>query len=287
MSRTKVFTFALALGIAACGHAAPAPVPPPVAAPAPPPPPPKATFGSFHGSGFGAWLAPDDPFVDATGGFDLFVEFNAGMMAEKDVRELGARFVWACMQNLGMGTTGYWDAFEDMNHFGAIVADVERGVQKSTGRTDAHVRRLGLVGWSAGYAAVQQILRVPKYYDRIGAVVLLDGLHTGFQKRPDGTPTKEPELRTIGPILRFAEDATRGTKVFVFTHSAIVPPDYASTTDVAEAMIRRFGATRDGDSASVGDFHVLAHGGQSQKDHVDNLHLLAPVLTRWVLDRWR
>ena len=24
-----------------------------------------------------------------------------------------------------------------------------------------------------------------------------------------------------------------------------------------------------------------------QKDHVDNLHLLAPVLTRWVLDRWR
>ena len=270
----------------ACGHGTPSVTPPPPAS-ATAPAPAKVEFGTFRGASFGSFLAPNDPFVDASGGFDLLVEFNAGVMAEKDVRELGARFVWACMANLGMGTTGYWDAFENTAHFGEIVAEVERDIRKSSGRSDAHVRRLGLVGWSAGYAAVQQILRVPKYYEQIGAVVLLDGLHTGWVHGADGKPTKEPELRTLGPVLRFAEDATKGTKVFVFTHTAIIPPDYASTTDVAEALIRRFGAKREGDSASLGDFHVLAHGGAGQKDHVDNLHLLAPVLTRWVLDRWR
>ena len=90
--------------------------PPPASATAPAPA--KVEFGAFRGASFGSFLAPNDPFVDASGGFDLLVEFNAGVMAEKDVRELGARFVWACMANLGMGTTGYWDAFENTAHFG-------------------------------------------------------------------------------------------------------------------------------------------------------------------------
>ncbi|CAN5465882.1 hypothetical protein BH09MYX1_BH09MYX1_26070 [soil metagenome] len=285
MLRLTLLLVALAIG--ACASTPSATTKSSLVVSAPPATPPKVEFGTFQGASFGAWLPPIDPIVDASGGFDLLVEFNAGMMAEKDVRELGARFVWACLANLGMGTSGYWNAFENAAHFGDIVSEVERGIQRSTGRKDAHARRIGLVGWSAGYAAVQQILRVQKYYDEIGVVILLDGLHTGYVHGPDGKATKEPELRTLGPVLRFAADATNGRKVFVFTHTAIIPPDYASTTEVAEAMIKRFGAARDGDSASLGDFHVLAHGGGGQKDHVDNLHLLAPVLRRWVLDRWR
>lgn len=258
--------------------------PPPVT---PTPEAPKVELGTWRGTSFGAYLAPKGAFLDASGGFDLLFEFNAGMMAERDMRTLGANVVYLCMQNLGMGTTPYWDTFTDRTHFAALLAETTRSIATRTGRKDAHVRRLGLVAWSAGYAAVQQILGVPRYYEQIGAVVLLDGLHTGYVKRLDGTPTRQPELRTIAPFVRFAEDAAQGKKVFVFTHTAIIPPDYASTAEVADALAKKLGATADGDALSVGDFHVLAHGGGSARDHVENLHLIDDVLSRWVLPRWK
>lgn len=269
--------------LVACGGAAREGAPPKVT---PPAVARKVELGAWHGTSFGTYLAPKDAFVDESGGFDVLFEFNAGMMAESDMRTLGAKVVYVCMANLGMGTTPYWDMFADQTHFAALLAETTRSIQTVTNRKDAHVRRLGLVAWSAGYAAVQQILVVPRYYEQVGAVVLLDGLHTGYVKKPDGTATKEPELRTIAPFVRFAEDAAAGKKVFVFTHTAIIPPDYASTTEVADALVRKLGATPDGDALSRGQFHVLAHGGGAAKDHVDNLHLIDDVLSRWVLPVW-
>jgi len=278
---------ALVCALAACQGAAHVETPPP-AAPPPSSVAPKAELGAWHGTSFGTYLAPKDTFLDDSGGFDLLFELNAGMMAEGDMRTLGAKVVYLCMATpTGLGTTPYWDMFVDQTRFASLLAETTHSVKTMTGRKDAHVRRLGLVAWSAGYAAVQQILVVPRYYDQIGAVVLLDGLHTGYVKKPDGTPTKEPELRTLAPFVRFAEDAAQGKKVFVFTHTAIIPPDYASTTEVANALAKKLGATPDGDALSLGDFHVLAHGGGAARDHVDNLHLIDDVLARWVLPRWK
>ena len=282
--RAVAFAFTLACAGLACGAGKEAP---PSVTPAVSTGAPKVELGAWHPTSFGTYLAPKEAFLDDRGGFDLLFEFNAGMMAESDMRVLGAKVVYLCMANLGMGTTPYWDMFTDPSHFASLLAETTRSIQKMSNRKDAHVGRLGLVAWSAGYAAVQQILVVPSYYDEIGAVVLLDGLHTGYVKRPDGTPTKEPELRTLAPFVRFAEDAAAGKKVFVFTHTAIIPPDYASTTEVAAALARRLGAVPDGDALSRGDFHVLAHGGGAAKDHVDNLHLIDDVLSRWVLPRWK
>lgn len=287
MSMPRLHALALVAALAACRGGAESPARPVTPLPAPAPDVPRVELGTWHGTSFGAYLAPKDPFLDDGGGFDLLFELNAGMMAEGDMRALGAKAVYLCMQNLGMGTTPYWDTFADQTHFGSLLSEATHSVQTLTGRKDAHIRRLGVVAWSAGYAAVQQILVVPRYYDQIGAVVLLDGLHTGYVKKPDGTPSKEADLHTLAPFVRYAEDAAAGKKVFVFTHTAIIPPDYASTTEVADALVKRLGATPDGDAFSLGNFHVLAHGGGAAKDHVDNLHLIDDVLTRWVLPRWK
>jgi len=250
-------------------------------------------FGEWKALSFGSYLAPASPLA-SDGGFDVVWHFHACRAADKDWRALDARVVVVCINNLGMGTAPYWDAFADAARFGKLEAEVERAIAKDAGVASAHVATRTLVAWSAGYASVQQILAVDRYYASTSAVVLLDGLHAGYTRAPDGTPTKTPRLDTVGPILRFAEDAAAGKKTFVFTHSAVIPPDYASTTEMARALEQRLGmqsSSSDGDFpgaidvADRGNSHVRGFEGGEAKDHIAQLHLVTTALTKWVLPK--
>ena len=122
---------------------------------------------------------------------------------------------------------------------------------------------------------MQQILRVAPYYASVEALVLLDGLHTDY------VAPKLPDLNRVDAIVQFADDAARGAKVFVFTHTSVVPPGYASTTEMADALAARCGG------AQNRGFHVLGFGGDVGSDHAAQLHLVGDVLARWVLPAWR
>jgi hypothetical protein len=262
------------LAVIACAPAPPVPVPLPVAAPAP-------VFGEWTPLSFGSYLAPTTDVVAKDGSVELIWHFHACRAADKDWRSLDANVVIVCINNLGMGTAPYWDAFNDPTRFGRLEDEVMKAVGAQS------VRRTTLVAWSAGYASVQQILAVPRYYDEASAVVLLDALHAGYV-----TGGKAPNIDTVGPILRFADDAAHGKKTFVFTHSAVVPPDYASTTEMAAALELRLKMTRSPtdedfpgaiDVADLSGAHIRGFEGREAKDHIGQLHWLTRALTKWVL----
>lgn len=272
---------------------------PPVAALADPEPadvPGDVAFGSWTGFGPAgcAYLAPAERFVDGDGGVDVVFHFHAGQMSDRDLRASGLRAVIVSC-GWGVGTAPYSEAFVDPNRFDKML----RAVVKKVGAT--HVRHLALASWSAGFASISKILRVPRYYAMTDAVVLLDSLHSAY------TSAGDVDVRMLDPFVRFARDAARGDKAMVITHSAIVPPGYASSTEATRAVLTAIDVptaapedTRDAVATSAaargmrlsyradaGDLHVRGFRGVGPQDHFDHLHLVGEVLRSWLVVRWK
>jgi hypothetical protein len=180
---------------------------------------------------------------------------------------------------------------------------LEAQLPKDPARPRLHPRRVGLVAWSAGFAAVSKILGVDRYYAMTDSVVLLDGLHASY-KSPDTKTGGQGDLRVdvsgLSNFTRFAKDARDGKKAFVITHSSIVPPEYASSTEATSAVLREAGARRtpvdrqpcERDMVLVSrvddrGLHVRGFDGTSQRTHMDHLHLVGPMVKQYVAPRWR
>ncbi len=275
--------------------------PPPVAAPVPAEvAPSEIAWGDWTGFGPAgcAYLAPKDGFFDEEGGVDVVFHFHAGQMSDRELRASGLRAVIVSC-GWGVGTAPYSEAFADPNRFDKML----RAVVKRAGAKQ--VRKLALVSWSAGFASISKILRVPRYYAMTDAVVLLDSLHSAY------TSAGDVDVRMLDPFVRFARDAARGDKAMVITHSAIVPPGYASSTEATRAVLTAIdvptAAREDGrDEASkddiqsatargmrlsyradAGNLHVRGFRGVGPQDHFDHLHLVGEVLRSWLVVRWK
>jgi hypothetical protein len=84
-----------------------------------------------------------------------------------------------------------------------------------------------------------------------------------------------------------------GKKYFVVTHTQIVPPDYASTTETADYLLhglqikrqesRKVGPilTQQLTEARVGKFILVGYEGDTAADHIDILHGL-PDYLKWL-----
>src|SRR4030095_6193760 len=64
--------------------------------------------------------------------------------------------------------------------------------------------RLALSAWSAGYAAIEQIIRQPEHRRAVDAVLLFDGLHARYV--PD---TARVDPNEVAPWESLAEDAMK------------------------------------------------------------------------------
>jgi hypothetical protein len=262
-------------------------------------------FDRWKGLSFGTYLAPSTDFVTADGGIDVVFHFHAGQMAEKQMKESGLSAVFVSC-GFGIGSGPYATAFASPERFGRMLAEVVKNVEASTGKKGLHVRHLALASWSAGFAAVGKILAVDRYYAMVDSVVLNDSLHSQYLD-PAPTPgtaaaarPREVDLKMIRPFVRFAKDAAEGKKAaMVITHSAIVPPDYASSTEATQALLTAIevpAAAVDEPSsrnmtlakrADTGNLHVRGFKGRGPKDHFEHLHLLGEALQTWVVPRWK
>lgn len=150
--------------------------------------------------------------------------------------------------------------------------------------------RVALSSFSGGFSGVRNLLKDPAALERIDTVVLLDGLHTGYSR--DRLPTDAG----MEPFRAFARLAAAGQKTFVVTHTAIVPPDYASTTETADDLIRAVGASRspyagptspDGitpsSEAHAGNLHVYGFEGGDAAAHVRALRHGRQVWQDWIV----
>jgi hypothetical protein len=187
--------------------------------------------------------------------------------------------------DLGLGSEVYRRAFEDGQHFAKFLKGIEKELSKRAGR-DVRISNVEISSFSAGYAAVRELLKVPEYFELISRITLLDSLYARFDSGGErGRKVTGPAFDHIEPWVPFAQAAIKGQKTFLITYSQVPTPSYASSEQTAEALMRAVGvpsqpvaansnpAASDPDypllrRADFGRFHVWGYGGKDQRAHL-------------------
>jgi len=255
---------------------------------------PDPGFGRYQAwkriPGNAQMLVPRASPLSASGEFDVMFHFHGHEPARKEWVQSMTRPVFVA-QTLGIGSGPYETTYKDPGGFERLVKNVEQ--ELSTEVRKAKARRIGLSAWSAGYGAVQEILRQSAWRDRIDTVVLLDGMHAGYY----GDGLNEAQLE---PFVRFAKKAASDKALMIVSHSSIIPPGYASTTETANFLIDALGGrpqrakARPSDPMGLdllerfdkGGFHVRGYAGGSELDHCAHLGLYRDILKVHVHPRW-
>ncbi len=260
---------------------------------------PDPGFGNYEpwsrGITTGQFIAPKVFKSKAKGSFDVMFHFHGHEAARKEwVRAIdGAVLVGV---DLGLGSGAYEQYFAKGSAFVELLASVERAVAKRMGVPSAKARHVGLSAWSAGYGAVGEILEQPAGKKLVDSVVLLDGLHSGYST--SGGTLNELQL---APFVWFAREAAARRRFFYVSHSSIIPPGYASTTETANYLISEVGGRpspsgpRGTDPLGLdllswyvrGNFHVRGYAGNAPEDHCAQLALYRDVVRLYVARRWR
>lgn len=220
---------------------------------------------------------------------DVVIHFHgASWVPQQAVGAIAGQAVSAVV-NLGAGSGSYHRAFADPAAFDSLLAGIVRTL--STGADAPTLRRVTLTAFSAGHGAVRAILREPRHFARVGAVLLLDGMHTSYV--PERTPLADGgtlDTANLAALARFARAAVAGEKRFVVTHSEIFPGTFASTTETADWLLAAIGLRRTPvlrwgprgmqqlSEARERGFLLLGYAGNSAPDHVDHLHAMREML---------
>ena len=258
----------------------------------------------WRGLSFGTYLSPTSGFVTDDGGVDVVFHFHAGQMAERQMKESGANAVFVSC-GYGIGSGAYSEALANPARFGRMLDELVKNLETQTGKKGLHIRHLALASWSAGFAAVSKILAVDRYYAMVDTVILNDSLHSQYKAPNPKTAAQgadRVDLTMIRSFVRFAKDAAAGQKTMAITHSAIIPPDYASSTEATQALLTAIDVpgqatpiAGEGDwrsmklitRADAGNLHVRGFRGAGPRDHFEHLYLLGDVLRAWVVPRWK
>jgi hypothetical protein len=243
-------------------------------------------------SSIGQLIMPQRGGITGDGAFDVMIHFHG----HEPVRKEWVRVMEGPVHvgiDLGIGSGPYMSAFNSEDSFKRLIESIEKAMAKKTGKKNAHVRKVGLSAWSAGYGAVQEIIGKPYGQKLVDLVILLDGLHSGYQ----GNIVNETQIK---PFVEWAQAAARGDKLMFVSHSSIIPPGYASTTETANFLVYKVGGKpsrvkpRGNDPMGLdlisrysrGKFHVRGYSGNDKMDHCAHIGLYRDVLTVHVRPRW-
>lgn len=227
--------------------------------------------------------------------FDVMFHFHGHEAARKEwVRVMDGPVLVGI--DLGLGSGPYERYFAAPEAFEQLLTGVESVVARRLGLPRAHARRVGLSSWSAGYGAVGKILAQPLGKRRVDTVILLDGLHSGYSH--SGGTLREEQL---APFVSFAQAAAARRRFMFVTHSSIIPPGYASTTETSNYLIAEVGGRptpsrpRGTDPWGLdliswfvrGGFHVRGYAGNAPADHCAQLGVYRDILRAHVRKRWK
>jgi len=219
----------------------------------------------------------------------VFHFLGAAWLPEQAVAD-AAPAVVAVVLNLGAGSGIYDRSFRDPAAFDSLLGSVQREVGSARG-SPVQLGRVTLSAFSAGHGAVRAILRDPRHFARVDAVLLLDGMHTSYvPERKVLADGGTLDTTNLVAFRDFARAAMRGEKRFLVTHSEIFPGTFASTTETADWMLRSLGLHRTPvlvwgprgmqqiSAARSGRFELRGYAGNSAPDHIDQLHAMPELL---------
>jgi hypothetical protein len=230
-------------------------------------------------AGFGKHIAPRQDPVDAQGGFDFIAHFHGAELARLEFVRGHAPFVFLAVRGTGAG----YPAMTGRHALSFLIDDVEQAMARDSPTDEAHAKHVALAAWSGGYAAIGSVLGQSEDWERIDAVILLDGLHAP-REVPPGTPR-------LPHFAKFARRAAAGEVFFFVSYSSIATDDHASTTEAVRLLLREVGGhpvrvEGDGpagmelkEAYSVGGLHARGYKGGGRLDHCAHLLLYPEVAT--------
>ena len=223
---------------------------------------------------------------------DLVIHFHgAAWLPEQAVANLKSNTA-AAVVNLGAGSGTYHRAFADPAAFDSLLDGVTREISAAAGHTE-RIGRITLVGFSAGHGAIRAIIREPRHFARVNAILLLDGMHTSYVPEGGQLATGAVlDTTNLSAFADFARAAIRGEKRFVVSHSEIFPGTFASTTETADWILHTLGLHRTPvlkwgprgmqqlSEVRAGRFELMGFAGNSAPDHIDQLHAMPELLKK-------
>lgn len=188
---------------------------------------------------------------------------------------------------LGQGSSVYAAPFQVRGSLAQWVGTAERAL----GLRPGHFETFDVTSFSAGYGAVRQIIQDPDAFARLRRVILCDSLYGSLDPRQAGRVVLAEHAEVWMPLARAA---MAGAKTFVITHSDVPTSEYASSSEVAAAIVRLAGGELNlverGDFVATldakfplrarfdqGAFHVWRYGGSDGPAHVTHVRHLADV----------
>ncbi|MBL8744387.1 MAG: hypothetical protein JNK04_24940, partial [Myxococcales bacterium] len=105
----------------------------------------------------------------------------------------------------------------------------------------------------------------------------------------------------LEPFIDYAKRAKAGKRFMYVSHSSIIPPGYASTTETVNQLIHDLGGSpkkgkpRKADpmglelnsSFDAGNFHARGFDGNDKMDHCAHIGLLRDVFKTHIKPRWK
>ena len=241
----------------------------------------------------GQMIMPHKGGITKTGGFDLVVHFHGHEPIRKEFVKTAKGPVLVGI-DLGIGSGAYSKTFSAPYVFTNLLKSVEAGMAQHTGNKNAHIRKLALSSWSAGYGAIEQILRQPAS-KKVDAVILLDSLHVGYVDEQ----ARSLKVEMIEPFVAFAKRAAAKKSFMFMSHSSIIPPGYASTAETAGYVVKELKgkpkkATRQDvlgldlyERFDKGNFRMRGYTGNDKPDHCAHIGLMADIMRVHLGNRWK
>jgi hypothetical protein len=180
----------------------------------------------------GGVLYTPESFSSSDGSYDLLLHFHGNVKVIVESAVASKLNAAVAVVNLGVGSGPYQDAYATPGTYEELLALIQSAVRRR-GLENARLRRVALSAWSAGYGAISTILQQRHGADPLDAILVLDGIHTGYE---DGHPGALVERR-LASFEEAADAAASGELLFTVTYSEIDPPGYAGTRATAEHLL--------------------------------------------------
>jgi hypothetical protein len=209
------------------------------AAEAPAPPPVKVRHDGYASIRGGVLFTPDS-FSPAGSNYDLLLHFHGNTAVVRESAEVAGLNAAVAVINLGIGSGPYEEAYAVPGTYEALLDEIDHALAQR-GVPSPRLRRVALSSWSAGYGAIGKILDVRRGTDPLDAILVLDGIHTGWLA--PGAPVNlfaHPGALNPMPLALFAraaKAAASGALLFSITHSEIDPIAYAGTALTADYLL--------------------------------------------------
>jgi hypothetical protein len=221
---------------------------------------------------------------DCHGPYDVLLHFHGVHTLVRDQASGAGLNAVVAVFNAGNGAEKYAQAYQAPGTLSSLLRQIEMAAAPLCAGSDAKPNRVALLGFSAGYAAVEKLLVRPEDRERVDAALLADGLHAGFTDvwKRQMAPNALQAFREFGAL------AKQGQKLLAITHSSIVTDGYASTTECSRYLLQALDVPSSGDlvTGSVGDFSIQGFSGNDKAAHIVQFRQMGSTLLSKLRARW-